>query len=220
MEFEKSETKLNVLVACEYSGAVRDAFLKLGHNAISCDLLPTDAPGPHYQGDVLDLITGENAKKFDLLIAHPPCTRLANSGVRWLKERNLWQEMREAALFFKKFLDCEIPLKAVENPIPHKYALEIIGRKYDQIIQPWQFGHGETKATCLWIDGLPNLKPTNVVEGREQRIWLLPPGPDRWKERSRTFQGIADAIAEQWGNIHNRADNKQLNIFTNDSCKI
>lgn len=212
MEFKKSETKLNVLVACEYSGAVRDAFISLGHNAISCDLLPTDVPGPHYQGDVLDLISGDNAKKFDLLVAHPPCTRLANSGVRWLKERDLWEEMRQGAIFFRKFLDCDIPLIAVENPIPHKYALEIIGKKYTQIIQPWQFGHGETKATCLWLKGLPNLIPTNIVSGREQRIWLLPPGPDRWKERSRTFHGIANAMAEQWGNLDN-AYKKQLTLF-------
>ncbi len=187
---------LKVLVACEYSGTVRDAFIRLGHNAMSCDLLPTERDGPHYQGDVRDILYED----WDLMIAHPPCTRLANSGVRWLHERNLWDDMTEAAEFFKLLLDAPIPHIAVENPIPHKYALEIIGQKYDQKIQPWQFGHGETKATCLWLRGLPLLEPTNIVEGREQRLWKLPPSKDRWKLRAKTFEGIAEAMATQWSN--------------------
>lgn len=188
---------MKVLVACEESATVREAFAKQGHDAWSCDILPTRIPGQHYQGDVLDIIQED----WDMLIAHPPCTRLANSGVRWLNERNLWDEMQEGAFFFAKMLNLNTRIKyrAVENPIPHKYALEIIGRKYDQIIQPWQFGHGETKATCLWLDNLPKLQPTNIVDGREQRIWKLPPSEDRQKERSKTYQGIADAMAEQWG---------------------
>lgn len=186
-----------VLIACEFSGRVREAFRRKGWDAWSCDLLPTEIPGQHIQGDVLPHL----ADGWDMLIAHPPCTRLCNSGVRWLAERNLWDEMRESAEFFKRFLDCGIPLKAVENPIPHRYALEIIGRKYDQIIQPWQFGHGETKATCLWLDGLPPLVPTAFVAGREQRVFSLPPCPDRAKIRSITYQGIADAMAAQWGDI-------------------
>jgi hypothetical protein len=135
---------------------------------------------------------------WDLGIFHPPCTRLANSGVRWLAERDLWQDMREAAEFFKMLMDYPIAKKALENPIPHKYSLEIIGRKYDQIIQPWMFGCGESKATCLWLDGLPKLQPTNIVSGREQRIWRMAPGPDRQRERSVTYPGIARAMAEQW----------------------
>lgn len=184
---------MRVLVACEFSGIVRDAFNKRGHDAMSCDLLPTERPGWHYQGDIRNVLTG-----WDLIIAHPPCTRLANSGVRWLKERNLWAEMADAAKFFKMFLEAPIERIAIENPIPHKYAIEIIGRSYDQIIQPWQYGHGETKATCLWLKGLPKLKPTNIVEGRVARIHKMPPSTDRWKERSRTYTGIAEAMALQW----------------------
>jgi hypothetical protein len=188
---------MRVIVGCESSQAVANAFRAHGHEAYSCDLLPADGGHPewHYQENIFDILAREN---FDLGIFHPPCTRLCNSGVRWLNERNLWEEMRRAAMFFKALMDCNIPRKAMENPIPHRYAIEIIGRKYDQIIQPWQFGHGETKATCLWLHNLPKLQPTNIVEGREQRIWKLPPGPDRWKERSRTFPGIAEAMASQW----------------------
>ena len=186
-----------ILIACEFSGRVREAFRRKGWDAWSCDLLPTDIPGQHIQDDVLPHLDDG----WDMLIAHPPCTRLCNSGVRWLAERNLWDSMREGAEFFKRFLDCDIPRKAVENPIPHCYALAIIGRKYDQIIQPWQFGHGETKATCLWLDGLPPLVPTAIVGGRLQRVFSLPPGPDRSKIRSMTFQGIADAMAAQWGDL-------------------
>lgn len=186
---------MRILVACEFSGVVREAFSALGHEAWSCDLLPTEIPGNHYQGDIRDILY---AGGWDLMVAHPPCTRLCNSGVRWLAERNLWQEMREAAEFFKLIMSAPIKKKAIENPIPHKYALEIIGRKYDQIIQPHQFGHGETKATCLWLENLDKLQPTNNVEGREQRIHLMSPGANRSHERSRFFPGIANAMAAQW----------------------
>lgn len=193
---------MNVLVACEYSGVVRDAFIAKGHNAVSCDILPTDVPGPHVQGDVSDIINAS----WDLLIAHPPCTYLANSGVRWLynkdgsENENRWLGMAYAAEFFKMFLYAtHIPMRAIENPVMHKHAVRIIGRRQDQIIQPWQFGHGETKATGLWLEGLPKLQPTNIVEGREQRVWKLGPSVDRWKLRSTTYKGIAEAMAEQWG---------------------
>lgn len=188
---------MKALLGCEFSGVVREAFRAFGHNAISCDLLPPEDErfDYHYQGDILDILNDG----WDLMIAHPPCTRLCNSGVRWLNERNLWREMLLSAEFFKRLLNCNIPLICIENPIPHHYALDVIGKKYDQIIQPWQFGHPETKATCLWLKGLPNLQPTNIVKGREQRTHLLSPGPDRWKERSRTLPGIAMAMAEQWG---------------------
>jgi len=185
---------MKVLVACEFSGRVRDAFTAMGHDAMSCDYLPSETAGKHYQGNVFDVLDSG----WDLMIAHPPCTRLANSGVRWLEERNLWSELDSAVTFFNAILNANIPLIAVENPIQHKYARKLI-RKYDQIIQPWMFGEGETKATCLWLKGLPLLKPTNIVAGRDQRIHRLPPGPNRWADRSRTFQGIADAMAAQWG---------------------
>jgi hypothetical protein len=187
---------MKVLIACEYSGAVREAFRAKGHDAWSCDLLPADDASPyHIQGDARPLLT----QGWDLLIAHPPCTRLTNSGVRWLHERNLWSELDEACALFRDFLAAPIARVAVENPIPHKYAMERIGQRYDQIIQPWQFGHGETKATCLWLKGLPALVPTDVVSGREQRMWKLPPSADRWKLRSATYAGIAKAMADQWG---------------------
>ena len=189
---------LSVLVACEYSGIVRDAFIRRGHYAISCDLLPTESDfGPHHQGDVLPLVS----KPWDLVIAHPPCTYLANSGVRWLHERpERWAQLDEAAALFRACLDANAPRIAVENPVPHKYAVERIGASYTQTVQPWQFGHGETKRTCLWLKGLPPLVPTNIVDGREARVHRMPPGPDRQKERSRFFSGIADAMADQWGN--------------------
>ncbi len=186
--------RLRVLIGCEFSGIVRDAFIARGHEAVSCDLLPTEKPGPHIQGDVLEILDDG----WDMMIAHPPCTRLCNSGVRWLKERNLWGDMEKGAEFFKKLLNANIPKKCIENPVPHKYAVEIIGRTYDQIIQPWQFGHGETKATCLWLRNLPKLKPTNIVKGREQRIFNMPKNADRGRLRSITFQGIADGMAERW----------------------
>ena len=183
---------IKVLVACEYSGVVRDAFLKQGHNAISCDLLPTEQPGPHYEGNVLDIL--DNG--WDLMIAHPPCTHLAVSGARWFKDKQ--QEQKEALDFVRIMLDAPIKHIALENPVS---VISSKIRKPNQIIQPWQFGHGETKKTCLWLKNLPPLQPTNIVEGREQRIWKLPPSKDRWKLRSITYQGIADAMAEQWGNL-------------------
>ena len=196
---------MKILIACEYSGTVRDAFRKLGHDAWSCDILPTDGdPAYHYQCDIFDVLN----KGWDLLIAHPPCTYLSNSGVFWLyKDPSRWEKLDDGAKFFKSLMDCNIPKIAIENPIPHKYAVERIGRKYTQIVQPWMFGHMERKATCLWLKGLEPLKPTNIVKEEmlklpknvQQRIHFLPPGPDRWKLRSKTFQGIADAMAEQWG---------------------
>jgi len=181
---------VRVLVACEYSGTVRDAFAARGHDAWSCDLLPTERLGNHIHGDVLQHLH----RNWDLMIAHPPCTHLAVSGARWFKEKVI--EQAEALDFVRRLLDAPIPRIALENPIS---IISSRIRKPDQIIQPWQFGHGETKATCLWLKNLPKLVPTNIVEGREARIHKMPPGPDRWKERSRTFQGIADAMAEQWG---------------------
>jgi site-specific DNA-cytosine methylase len=179
-----------VLVACEYSGTVRDAFAARGHDAWSCDLLPTERLGNHIHGDVLQHLH----RNWDLMIAHPPCTHLAVSGARWFKDKQV--EQAEALDFVRRLLDAPISRIALENPI--SIISSRIG-KPDQIIQPWQFGHGETKATCLWLKNLPKLLPTNIVEGREARIHKMPPGPDRWKERSRTFEGIAQAMAEQWG---------------------
>ena len=181
---------MRVLVACEYSGTVRDAFIARGHDAMSCDLLPTEKPGPHHQGDVFDIINDG----WDLMIAHPPCTHLAVSGARWWKDK--LNKQAEALWFVAQLMGAPIPRIAIENPVS-KISTAI--RKPDQIVQPWQFGHGETKATCLWLKGLPKLVPTNVVEGREARIHKMPPSKDRWKERSRTYQGIADAMAAQWG---------------------
>jgi hypothetical protein len=181
---------MRVLVACEFSGRVRDAFLRAGHEAMSCDLLPTDEPGPHYQGDVRDVIEDG----WDLMIAHPPCTHLAVSGARWFKDKV--KEQAEALDFVQTLMDAPIPKIAIENPVS---VISSRIRKPDQIIQPWQFGHGETKATCLWLKGLPPLRPTDVVEGRENRIHRMPPSADRWKERSRTYPGIAEAMAMQWG---------------------
>lgn len=181
---------MKVLVACEYSGVVRDAFRALGHDAMSCDLLPTDVEGPHYQGDVRDILNDG----WDLMIAHPPCTHLAVSGARWFKDKV--EEQREALDFVRLLMDAPIPRICIENPVS---VISSKIRKPDQIIQPWQYGHGETKATCLWLKGLPLLTPTDIVEGREQRIWKLPPSPDRWKTRSATFPGIANAMAKQWG---------------------
>jgi hypothetical protein len=181
---------MRVLVACEYSGTVRDAFIAKGHDAMSCDLLPTDKPGPHYQGDVFDVINDG----WDLMIAHPPCTHLAVSGARWFKDKVT--EQAEALDFVRKLINADIDRICIENPVS---IISSRIRKPDQTIQPWQFGHGETKRTCLWLKGLPKLVPTNIVDGRDQRIWKLPPSPDRWKIRSATFQGIADAMANQWG---------------------
>lgn len=187
-----------VLVACEFSGVVRRAFAARGHDAWSCDLLPAeDRSNQHIVGDARDLL-GEG---WDLLVvAHPPCTRLCNSGVRWLAERNLWAEMDEAAALFSDFWTAPVPRVCVENPVMHRHAKARI-RNYAppaQSVQPWQFGHGETKRTCLWLRGLPPLVPTEIVAGREARVHRMPPGPDRWRERSRFFSGIATAMAEQW----------------------
>jgi hypothetical protein len=181
---------VRVLVACEFSGVVRDAFLRRGHDAWSCDLLPTEAPGPHIQGDVLDVLDDG----WDLMIAHPPCTHLAVSGARWF--RGKLAEQADALAFVSLLLEAPIVRIALENPVS---VISSRIRKPDQIIQPWMFGHGETKATCLWLKGLPKLTPTNVVDGRVAKVHRMPPGPDRWKERSRTYAGVAQAFAEQWG---------------------
>jgi len=187
---------LKVLIACEFSGIVREAFKAKGHDAWSCDLLPTEIPGQHIQGDVLEILNDG----WDLMIAHDPCTYQSNSGVRWLVGNQERQELlKESCEFTKKILNAPINMIARENPIPHRYALNLIGRKYDQIIQPWMFGHGETKATCLWLKNLKKLTPTNIVDGRKGRVHREPPGPERWKNRSRTYQGVADAFATQWG---------------------
>ena len=196
---------MKVLIACEYSGRVRDAFIALGHEAMSCDLLPTDKPGPHYQGDVFDIINDG----WDLMIAHPPCTYLSNSGVCHLhKDASRWPKMFDGSAFFKKLLNAPIKKIAIENPIMHGYAKTLIGGiKQSQIVQPWMFGHTEQKATCLWLKGLPMLKETNNVKdemlllpkNERERLHYLPPSPDRWKIRSTTYQGVADAMASQWG---------------------
>jgi len=198
---------MNVLVACESSGVVRDAFMQKGHNAWSCDTQPADDGGLfHYCCDVRDVLY---AQDWDLIIAHPPCTFMCNSGVCHLhKDESRWGKLDAAADFFNIFLDHPCPKICIENPVPHKYAvLRLKGRKYTQTIQPWQFGHPESKRTCFWLKGLPKLKESNNVKhifdklpkNKQQRIHFLPPGPDRWKLRSKTFQGIADAMADQWG---------------------
>ena len=181
---------MRVLIACEFSGVVRDAFSARGHNAWSCDLLPSERKGNHIQGDVLEVL----GQGWDLGIFHPPCTRLAVSGARWFK---LYRDEQELALdFVRDLMNAPIHRTALENPVS---VISSRIRKPDQIIQPWQFGHGETKATCLWLKNLPPLKPTRIVPGREPRVHHASPGPNRWKERSRTLQGIAEAMAEQWG---------------------
>jgi len=188
---------MKVLIACEESQVVCKAFRERGHEAYSCDLLPTSGNYPewHIQDDVLNHL--DNG--WDLVIVFPPCTRLCNSGVRWLAERDLWDEMNEGIKFFLHFQNFgNMGYKvAIENPIPHKYAKRIIG-SYTQIIQPWQFGHPETKATCLWLYNLPKLIPDKIVSGRNGKIWKMPPSPERSKLRSRTFPGIAKAMADQW----------------------
>lgn len=200
---------MKVLVACEFSGTVRDAFIARGHDAMSCDLLPTEKPGPHYQGDIFDVLYNH----WDLMIAHPPCTYLTNAGVRHLmaipsKNGKIadcagvprWRAMHEAGRFFRALQQASIERICIENPIPHGFARDIIG-DYSQIIQPWQFGHGETKATCLWLKNLPPLMATKLVTGRTARIHNMSPSADRWKLRSMTYQGIADAMADQWGSL-------------------
>ena len=192
---------MRVLIACEYSGAVRDAFINNGHNAMSCDLLPTDVDGPHYQGDVFDVINDG----WDLMIAHPPCTHLAVSGARWFKDKV--KEQAESLEFVRRLMDAPIDKIVIENPIS---IISSRIRKPEQIIQPWMFGHPEAKATCLWLKGLPTLSATDVLTKPECGYWSnqtpsgqnkLGPSKDRWKERSKTYQGIADAMANQWGPV-------------------
>lgn len=205
---------MKILIACEFSGIVLEAFRKKGHDAWSCDLLPTDKKGQHIVGDVLEILDDG----WDLMIAHPPCYYICNSGVCWfhktskntksttLTGKARWDAMRDACIFFNKLKNCKIPKICIENPIPHKYAKAIIG-DYTQIIQPWMFGHMEQKATCLWLKNLPKLVPTNNVKeammklskSERQRLHMLPPSKDRWKIRSTTFSGLAKAIANQWG---------------------
>jgi site-specific DNA-cytosine methylase len=183
---------MKILVACEFSGIVRDAFIARGHDAWSCDLLPTERSGPHRQCDVFKVLD----ERWDMMIAFPPCTHLAVSGARWFKYKK--QEQNDAVEFVRALMGANVPKIAIENPIG---ILSTRIRKPTQIIQPWQFGHGETKATCLWLKNLPKLVPTNIVEGRVARVHLASPGPDRWKERSRTLWGISEAMAAQWGNL-------------------
>jgi site-specific DNA-cytosine methylase len=186
---------MRVLVACEYSGRVRDAFRRRGHSAVSCDLLPCEGdPTHHYEGDVFDIIDAG----WDLMVAHPPCTDLAVSGARHFAEKIADGRQQRALAFVRALLAAPVERIALENPIS---VISSKIRKPDQIIQPWQFGHGETKATCLWLQNLPPLVPTDVVDGREQRVHRMSPSPDRWKERSRTYLGIAEAMAEQWGSL-------------------
>lgn len=198
---------MKVLVACEFSGVVRDAFRNLGHDAWSCDILPTISEADyHIQNDVLSVLDN----RWDLMIAHPPCTYLANSGVCHLyKDKSGLRDIRmtEGAEFFKQLLNCNIPKICIENPIMHRYAKDIIGQNYTQVIHPFMFGHMEQKATCLWLKGLPKLLETNNVKEEmlklplkeRQRLHYLPPSKDRWKLRSVTFKGIAEAMASQWG---------------------
>lgn len=183
---------MRILIACEFSGIVRDSFIKIGHTCRSCDLLPTEKIGPHYRGNVLKILD----KGWDMMIAHPPCTHLAVSGARWFK--NKLTEQEEALEFVRILMSAPIPKICIENPIS---IISSRIRKPDQIIQPWMFGHGETKAACLWLKGLPKLIPTDIVDGREPRIYKMPPSLDRWKKRSITYQGIAKAMAEQWGQL-------------------
>lgn len=186
-------TETRVLIACEYSGIVRDAFIRRGFDATSCDLLPTERPGPHYQGDVFDLIA---PGLWDAMIAFPPCTHLSVSGARWFGLKRQDGRQQAALAFVSRLLHAPIPRIALENPV------SIISSRLappTQTIQPWQYGHGEVKRTCLWLKGLPPLTPTNEVEGREARVHRMPPSDDRWKERSRMFEGVAEAMAEQWG---------------------
>lgn len=207
---------MRVLVACEFSGIVRDAFAARGHDAWSCDLLPTESPGPHFQESIENVILSlPIGLTWDLIIAHPPCTYICNSGVCHLKNggaksiKERWARLEIATMFFRMFLNHSCKKIAIENPIPHKYAIERIGKKYTQIVHPYMFGHMERKATCLWLKNLPVLKKTNDVKvamgklpkSQQQRLHYLSPGPNRAHERSKTFTGIAEAMAEQWGNL-------------------
>lgn len=206
-------TPLRVLVACEFSGTVRRAFAARGHDAWSCDLLPAeDRSNKHIIGDARDILDDG----WDLLmVAHPPCTRLCNSGVRWLSApppgktlEQMWAELDAAADLFATFWNAPIERICIENPVMHRHAKARIAnyQPFAQSVQPWQFGHPETKRTCLWLKNLPPLQPTDVVEGRTARVHWMPPGPDRWRERSRFFSGIANAMAEQWGGAYERRE--------------
>ena len=191
-----------ILVACEYSGRIRDALLDEGLHAVSCDLLPSESDrGIHFQEDVVDVLNG--GVEWDMVIAHPPCTYLSNSGVRWRVEREEWDQVKEAAEFFKMFLDANVPYVAVENPVMHKYGREYIGRKPDFTVQPWQFGDPFKKRTCFWTKNLPPLQPTSdmTADQAEAAVHKAPPSKDRWKDRSRTYPNLAKAIAKQWGNV-------------------
>ena len=185
---------MKILIACESSGRVRDAFIRGGHEAMSCDLLDTEAPGPHYKGDLFDVID----YPWDVAIFHPECTHLSVSGARHFVEKRMDGRQQSAASFFMRIVrrSEHIPMTAIENPV---CIMSSLYRKPDQIIQPWMFGHGETKSTCLWLKGLPLLVQSNIVDGRDNRIHRMPPSPDRWRERSRTYEGIAQAMADQWG---------------------
>jgi hypothetical protein len=191
---------VKVLIACEYSGRVRDEFLKLGHEAMSCDLLPTDASGPHYQGDVRDVLD----YPWDMMIAHPPCTDLAVSGAAWFAKKRMAGQQQASASFFMMLAKSDIPKIVIENPV---CVMSSLWRKPDQTIQPWMFGHMEQKATCLWLKNTPPLAPTNIVKdemmllpkNQRERLHYLPPSEDRWKLRSETYLGIAQAMASQWG---------------------
>lgn len=211
---------MKVLVACEFSGVVRQAFLKRGHDAWSCDLLPCeDGSDRHVTGDVRRLL----CESWDLLIAHPPCTRLCNSGVRWLSVpppsktiEQMWHELKEAAGLFSTLWNAPIPCICIENPVMHRHAKMRIWdyRAFTQSIQPWQFGHGEIKRTCLWLRNLSPLQPTRIVSERIPRVHHASPSPDRWKERSRTLPGIANAMAQQWGNKHLHLPTDIANVNT------
>ena len=189
---------MKILIACEFSGIVRDAFIARGHDAVSCDLMPTERPGPHIEGDVLTIL---DDRSWDMMIAHPPCTRLCNSGVRWLHERNLWADMRVGAVFFRRFLETGIPRVAVENPVMHSYAKKIIGRGPDFTCQPWEFGDPYKKRTCFWTQGLVPLQPVAGCTpiGATEYSANLSPTPDRGKLRSVTYPGMAREMAIQWG---------------------
>lgn len=208
---------MKVLVACEFSGIVRDAFIEAGHESISCDLLPTERPGPHIQDNVLLHLN----KGWDMMIAHPPCTRLCNSGVRWLHERDLWAEMEKSAKFFKTLLEASIPRIAIENPVMHRYAMEIIGHRPNFSIQPWQLGAPFKKRTCFWTKNLPPLKPLRGASDCDAVAYSYnaPPHPDRWKNRSRTYPGVAKEMANQWGKVFHPVQ-MELYMSCNESKSI
>lgn len=199
---------MKVLVACEYSAIVREAFASRGHDVWSCDLLPSEQPGQHIQGDAIEVAYGQH---WDLMIAHPPCTFLCNSGVRWLKDNpSRWADIESGAAFFKKLMDAPVPRKCLENPVMHHYAIDLIGRRHSQVIQPYRFGHAEQKMTCLWLINLPPLYPTRdwkakmqaLPKREQQRIHYMGPSrKNRGLERSRFYPGFAAAMADQWGSL-------------------